>query len=51
MQVVPIKTVYFQVGIEEFGVSRAVELKENGSEIPVTNENKEGTSFCAVYLY
>lgn len=31
----------FEVSVEAFGVRKSILLKENGSEIPVTNENRE----------
>ena len=31
---------YFEAEYEEFGVHKTIPLKENGSEIKVTNDNK-----------
>ena len=37
-----------QIGLEEFGVSRAVDLKEGGGGIAVTSENRE--EYVALYV-
>lgn len=31
---------FFEIDVEEFGVHKTIPLKENGSKIKVTNENK-----------
>ncbi|KAK7583894.1 hypothetical protein V9T40_004857 [Parthenolecanium corni] len=38
----------FQISLEEFGEMKTFELKPNGAEIPVTNENR--TEYVSAYL-
>lgn len=42
--VLTLTTLFLQVFQEEFGVIKSYNLKPNGDKIPVTNQNRKGTS-------
>ena len=37
-----------QIDVDEFGSVRTVDLKDNGADIPVTNENRKGALMLGI---
>lgn len=49
--VLTLTPLFLQVFQEEFGVIKSYNLKPNGDKIPVTNQNRKGTSIRINYTY
>lgn len=51
LKVLNFSSLFLQVFQEEFGVIKSYNLKPNGDKIPVTNQNRKGTSIYVSYTH